>query len=104
MAPAPWRSLTFLAALTLAGPSTGCGADDGAPAFDAAIADAPCLDGSCGVFDTCPDLSAACGQGQACRYGDWEHECTCSCTASGLWACQPETIGSTCYAGVDAAP
>ena len=43
-----------------------------------------------------PEPRIACSQvGASCEYEDWEHGCSCTCDASGYWACEPETIGST---------
>lgn len=35
------------------------------------------------------------GSPSTCRVTNWEHECTCTCSA-GLWSCTAETVGTEC--------
>jgi hypothetical protein len=42
------------------------------------------------------DPVACATPGLGCNITNWEHDCFCSCTASGYWDCTPGTIGSHC--------
>src|SRR4051812_19114247 len=50
---------------------------------------------SCPFFET-HDPVPCDKPGTGCDLENWEHGCVCVCNADGWWACEPETIGSTC--------
>jgi len=38
----------------------------------------------------------ACTAGEGCSYSSWETDCTCTCTARGMWNCTSGDVNSPC--------
>lgn len=93
--------------------TAGCNSSDGSgpdASMDPYTCDgpAPTGQGACACTPTgwrcnsCGGLiptGGTCEPGYTCHYEDWEHGCSCACTAEGRLACSKDTIGSTCATG-----